>query len=165
MKNINDSLNSTEVLDLLRRYHVRASSIEGIREGYITHGAAFMMKVVKAIAPGSVLSGNYGEDTNYGENTTYGGSDEMGPPTQQQYDEQNSTVTGWDKWVKALEMIGHTGVVLGGVKDNLLGNTPDPAQAAINAAADAKKKKSNTIIFIVAALILVIVAGLLIFKK
>jgi hypothetical protein len=148
MNNIENLLNSPAAESIFRRHKIAQRGMDGVRAGYNAKGTHFMTDLIKAVSPGSVLNGNYGND------------DEMGPPTLDQFMDQSSGGKGWDFWEKTLTMIGKTGQTYSDIKANITGNkqTDDSNSAA-------QTKNSNTIIYVVAGVIIVVVAALLFWKK
>ncbi len=152
MKNIESLLSTPQAENIFRIHRIPLRGMKGVRQGFEMRGSHFMMELVKAVSPGSVLNGNYG------------GADEMGSPTYDQWiTEQASTGTGkgWDFWAKTLTLIGQTGVTVKGFKDNVLGGGVQPADIQDQQT----QKKTNTIIYVVAAVIIVVVGILLFYKK
>lgn len=150
MKNINNLLNSPDAEIVFRKHKIASRGMDGVRKGFDAKGSHFMTDLIKAISPGSVLNGNFGD------------ADEMGPPTLDQFAAQNTTGKGWQFWDKALQMIGKTGQTYSDFKNNLLSD-PEPTSDEVKAAQNQKSR--NTVIYIVAGVIIVTVAVLLFFKK
>jgi hypothetical protein len=151
MQNISNLLNTPQAENIFRRHRVIQRGMAGVREGHDKKGSHFMIDLVKAVSPGSVLNGNFGDDS------------EMGPPTFEQWSEQNSGSTGrgWAFWEKTLSMVGKTGNTWADFKANLLGSP----EKEVDVQAQQKQKNQNTLIYVVAAGIIVIVAVLLFWKK
>jgi len=149
MQNIDKLLNTPQAENIFRRHNVIKRGMTGVREGYNRKGSLFMMELVKAVSPGSVINGNYGD------------GDEMGPPTMEQFAEQSTTGKGWAFWEKSLSMIGKTGETWFNFKNNLTKS----AETAPDPAAEAAQKKSNTIVYVLAIVILVSVAALIFWKR
>ncbi len=149
---IKEFLNSPEAERLFQRHKITARGMDGIRAGYERKGDLFIYELAKAMAgPTSVLNGNYGDST------------EMGPPTFQQWTEQQSaagaTGKGWDFWNNLLSTIGNTGVTIGKFKNDIL-STATPAEVQ----PQPESTKNNTVLYIIAGIVLLAV-GFLIYKQ
>lgn len=151
MNNIENLLNTAQAENVFRQHHITGRGINGVRQGFEAKGNHFMIDLVKAVSPGSVLTnGNFGDNTDILTMLDQANA----------ADAAKTTGKGWAFWEKALTFIGKTGTTLSAFKSDILGTpaaAPDPAVVAT-------QKRNNTIIYVVAVVILVIV-GVLLFKK
>jgi hypothetical protein len=148
-------LNSPAARAIFRKHHIIATGTAAVRRGYELKGDHFMYDLVKALSPAaSVLNGNYGE------------GDETGPPTFQQWTEQNPAATtatgkGWKFWDNLLINVGRTGETISQFKRNALA-TPET-----NTPADqpATTSKSSYLIYGLALVVLALVVYLIVKNK
>jgi hypothetical protein len=106
---IEEYLNTFEGRRLLRKAHVTSKGMDAIRDGYNAKGDKFMYDLLAGASPkSSVLNGNYGDET------------EMGQPTFEQFQAQQSgKKLDWDGW---LTMLGKTGSTISKLKGDILGS-------------------------------------------